>query len=298
MPTHVTNDFLLNRGLFTTPLATFGLLLATLVTPATAQTTDKKQPAANSPWSLSAGLGAARTSEYEGAKKGVSGVVPDFSVSYKLADWGKVTLGGKARGLSWTFIDTDDYSLGLVLQADAGRSDRKDGTLLRPGSKRLAGLGEIKGSVEWGVTGHVLFGVPIYFVLSKGSGDGKATGSNFRIKGHGGTRLEVGLDVPLPVSDAVTLSVSPNLQWADTSYTQTYFGVTAAQAARSGFKPFSAKGGIKSLGLNLGANYTLDKQWSVNAGVSLSTLRGDAAKSPIVQQKNQTSLSASFLYSF
>jgi MipA family protein len=298
LPTHLANHFFSNPAHSTSVFATLMLLSVGAATSATAQTSDKKQAAATSPWSFSAGLGVARSSEYEGAKRAVSGVVPDFNVSYQLAGWGKISLGSKARGLSWTFIDSEDYSLGLVLQGDAGRNDRSDGTLLRPGSKRLAGMGEIRPTTEWGLTGHVLFGAPIYFVLSKGLGDGKITGQNFRINGHGGTRLEVGLDLPLQLSDALTVSVSPNLQWADAEYTQTYFGVTAAQAARTGFRPFKAKGGVKSVGLNLGVGYKLDKQWSVNAGVSLSTLRGDASLSPIVQKKNQSSLSAGFLYDF
>jgi MipA family protein len=274
------------------------LLGAAAITPALAQPVERSATESGSPWTIAVGMGVARATDYEGGKKVVSGIVPDVNISYKLGSLGKISLGSKARGLTWSFIDTENYSLGVVVQGDGGRTDRNNGTLLRPGSKRLAGMGEISPSVELGVTGHFLLGAPIYFVATRGSGDGKPKGSAFKVDGHGGTRVEVGLDIPLQPTDQLTLSLTPNVQWADDKYTQTYFGVTSAQAARSGFRAYTAKGGIKSAGLALGANYKFDKHWSVNSGVSLSSLRGDAAKSPLVQRKNQTNVTAGFAYEF
>ena len=68
---------------------------------------------------------------------------------------------------------------------------------------------------------------------------------------------------------------------------QSYFGVSAEQAANSGLSRYEAKSGIKDIGLGLGLDYTPYRNWSVTGGYGYSRLQGDAADSPIVQQRNQ-----------
>jgi MipA family protein len=296
--THVVRSHPSLRPRITAVTSATMLMLASGMVPVAAQA-QVKQPAENSsPWSLSVGLGVQRAAEYEGAKKTFTGVAPDLNIGYKTKGWGSFAFGSKARGLAWTFFETEPVSLGLLVSGDGGRLDNKDGTVLRPGSKRLAGMGEIKPTVEVGLTGEFMLGVPLYFVLSKGLGDGKVNARNFSVDGHGGTRLELGADIPLQVSPQLTLSVSPSLVVADGKYMQTFFGVTAQQATRSGFQAFAAKRGIKSAGVTLGAKYDFDQHWSANAGVTLTALRGSAAKSPIVQDKSPMSIAAGFAYKF
>ena len=278
----------------TVPVAlSIGLL--SLSSLALAQTVDKKN---SGPWQVSAGLGLVSTPEYEGSKKTVSGIAPDLNVSYKTDGFGTFGIGSKARGVSWTAIDTDAYSLGISLGASSGRIDTKDGTLLRPGSKRLKGMGEIKSAAEIGVFGHVTAGIPLTFAVIKGSGDGKADAKNGSIKGHGGSRIELGAEIPWQISSNIGLSFAPNIVWADKKYNQTYFGVTAAQAAQSGFKTYNAGAGVKSVGVTVGMNYKFDTHWSANVAASFNQLQGDAAKSPLVQKKAQNTLAAGIAYTF
>jgi MipA family protein len=267
-------------------LTVFAALSATIVSfSAAAQTAAKKD---EGPWSVSVGLFATSTPEYEGGKRRVAGVLPDFDISYKTKDWGRFGFGSKSRGASWTIIDKEEYSFGILFSGDTGRSE-KDGTAFRPGSKRLRGLGEIKAAGEVGVFGHVVLGVPLSLQVTRGLGDEKQNSRDLSFKGHRGTRIEFGSEIPFELSDTLTLSVSPSISWADKNYTQTYFGVTRAQSARSGFKEFKADGGIKSLNIGAGLNYKIDKNWSATAGVTFQQLRGSAAKSPITEQKRQAS---------
>jgi MipA family protein len=273
----------------------FAALSACIVSiSAAAQTATKKD---EGPWSVSVGLFAISTPEYEGGKRRVNGVLPDFDISYKTQDWGKFGVGSKSRGVSWTILDKEEYSFGILLGADTGRSE-KEGTAFRPGSKRLRGLGEIKSAGEVGVFGHVVFGVPLSLQVTRGLGDEEPDSKNLSIKGHRGTRIEFGSEIPFKLTDTLTLSVSPSVSWADKNYTQTYFGVTSAQSARSGFKAFKADGGIKSLNIGVGLNYQIDKNWSANAGVTFQQLRGSAAKSPITEQKRQANALLGVSYAF
>ena len=224
-------------------LALLATGLLSLSGQAHAQAGDKKD---SSPWQVSAGFGLVSTPEYEGGKKSVSGIAPDINVSYKTNSFGTFAIGSKARGINWTAIETDAYSFGISLGFDVGRIDTKDGTLFRPGSKRLKGMGEIKSSAEIGVFGQVNAGIPVTLAVTKGLGDDKADAITGSIKGHGGSRIELGAEIPWQISSNLGLSFSPNIVWADKKYNQTYFGVTAAQAARSGFAAYSAGAGLKA----------------------------------------------------
>jgi MipA family protein len=280
-------------------VALYSLLVAgTFSQHAAAQTAPAKSADPKSPWEVSLGAAIASSTEYEGGKKTVSGLVPDFNVRYKSNGYGTFGVGTKSRGISWTAIDTDAYSIGVSIGANTGRKDNADGTLLQPGSKRLKGMGEIKSTADVSIFGHYTVGIPIIMQLTKNTGDGKRDAKDASFKGHGGTEFSLSTDIPVPLTSAISLSISPSLNWADTKYTQTYFGVTSAQSAQSGFKAYNAKGGIKSLGLSLGLNYQIDKHWAANVGVTFSQLQGDAAKSPLVERKGQTSALAGVNYTF
>lgn len=251
-----------------------------------------------SPWNVSLGLFVSSSPEYEGGKKRVTAALPDFNLSYRTQDFGTFGIGSKSRGASWTIIDKEQYSFGIAFGGDAGRTDKKDGTAFKPGSKRLLGLGEIKAAAEFGVFGHVVAGIPISLQIMKGAGDGKPDSNDFSIKGHGGTHAELGTEIPWKLNESLTLSFSSNVSWADKKYTQTYFGVTSAQAARSNFKEYNAKGGVKSVSVGVGLNYQIDRNWSANAGLSYSQLQGSAAKSPIIEKKGQPSAVLGVGYNF
>ncbi len=244
------------------------------------------------------GAAIASSSDYEGGKKTVSGLVPNVNIRYKTDGYGTFGIGGKGLGLSWTAIDTDAYSLGASVGANTGRKDDKDGTLFSSGSKRLKGMGEIKSSADVSIFGHYTMGVPIMVQFTKNTGNGKVDAKDGSFKGHGGTEISLSTEIPIPVTSAITLSISPSLNWADSKYMQTYFGVTAAQSAKSGFKQYKADGGIKSVALSLGANYQFDKNWAANVGVTFSQLQGNAGKSPLVERKGQTSVLAGVSYTF
>jgi MipA family protein len=251
-----------------------------------------------SPWNVSLGLFVTSSPEYEGGKKRVTSALPDFNLSYRTKDFGTFGIGSKSRGASWTIIDKEEYSFGIAIGGDAGRTDKKDGTAFRPGSARLRGLGEIKAAAEFGVFGHVVAGIPISLQIMKGTGDGKPDSNDFSIKGHGGTHAELGTEIPWKLNESLTLSFSSNVSWADKKYTQTYFGVTSAQAARSNFKEYNTKGGVKSVSVGVGLNYQIDKNWSANAGLTYSQLQGNAAKSPIIEKKGQPSALIGVGYTF
>jgi outer membrane protein len=80
------------------------------------------------------------------------------------------------------------------------------------------------------------------------------------------------------------LSIGPRLHLGDSRFTQTYFDVTAADAAASphGITSYSASGAFVSAGAIASAEYRVRPRWSLMGDVGYQRLLGDAAKSPLV----------------
>ncbi len=256
------------------------------------------QAAPEKSWSVQLGISAVSTGEYEGAKRTVTTATPILLASYKTQYWGSVSFDQRARGLAWRFLDREDYAFGVSVGANESRVDNKDGTLFRPGSKRLRGMGEIKAGGEVSVFAEYNYVLPVRIQVTKGLGDKYAEAKGAIFKGHAGVLAEMSAEFSCPVTTQLRVSFTPSVTWADTEYTKTYFGVSTAQASRSGFKAYKASSGVKSGGAELSASYALTKNWTVVASASANQLLGDAADSPIVAKKTQKSFAAGFLYSF
>jgi outer membrane scaffolding protein for murein synthesis (MipA/OmpV family) len=88
------------------------------------------------------------------------------------------------------------------------------------------------------------------------------------------------------------LSLGASLAWADTAYTQRWYGVSSAQAITSGHPTFLAQGGLRGVDLSLGWQRDLNlngQVWATFAGLSWHRHLGDALRSPLTVQQDQWS---------
>ena len=91
------------------------------------------------------------------------------------------------------------------------------------------------------------------------------------------------------ISKAWMLSMGAHTTYADDDYMQTYFGVSAADSARSGLKRYNADGGMKDVGIDLGLNWNFASSWDLRGIASISQLIGDADdSSPVVNEGSET----------
>jgi outer membrane protein len=68
----------------------------------------------------------------------------------------------------------------------------------------------------------------------------------------------------------------------------TYFGVDAGDSARSGLSQYNADSGIKDIGLDLGANWSITQNWSLRGVAEYSLLVGDANDdSPVTDEGSE-----------
>jgi outer membrane scaffolding protein for murein synthesis (MipA/OmpV family) len=84
---------------------------------------------------------------------------------------------------------------------------------------------------------------------------------------------------------AWTFSGGPRIVFANDRYTNAYFSVSPSEAALNGtVTPFTARGGLHSVGLALAATYQWNDAWSTTLYGNYDRLTQDAAKSPITSK--------------
>lgn len=196
---------------------------------------------------------------------------------------------GASYAPSYPGADSHDASPWLILRdggRDTGAAQDRQGLSFAPSlrliGKRdegdhasLAGMGDINRAVELGAGIRYGIGpVTTYGTLRKG------------FDGHDGLAGEVGLRHRLNVSDRLTVWSSLFLGYGDSDYSSTYFGVTSdqANAARPEYSP---GGGFHSATARLEARYAITEDTALLGEVQYGRLVGDAADSPIVQDKDQ-----------
>lgn len=245
-------------------LATITLLSLMLI-PVSALAQDASpSTAAKSDWDVSLGAGAALAPTFEGSDRYHVSPVPLVSITYK----DMITLN--ANGLS-AYWRTGDLRIGAGLTYNPGRSDSKDDSLFGGGDDRLRGMGNIDAAL-----GIKAFASYHLWMTDLSAAVTKYTGDD-----NDGVVVDLGLKVPYKLTDKFTLTPHAGATWANQDYMQTFFGVTAAQAARSGFARYDADAGFKDIRAGVDANYRFDEHWFLNISTDVKQLIGDAADSPI-----------------
>lgn len=89
-----------------------------------------------------------------------------------------------------------------------------------------------------------------------------------------------------------------SMDWADQEVMQANYGVTAAQAARSGRAAYNASAGVRRYGVGALWPHSFTPQWFSTVGVGVYRLGSDAANRPITVKNTTTLVSAGVGYRF
>jgi outer membrane scaffolding protein for murein synthesis (MipA/OmpV family) len=217
-------------------------------------------PPPNTGWSFVVGGGGLLTPDYQGSDDYDVRALPLVSAKYD--EWLTISF---PEGVKAAFVNDGGFKLGVSAGFGFGRDESDNAALV--------GLGDIDSAVELGAFAEYRLG-PVVFGLD----------ARHDVAGaHDGTIARLSARFVLPFS-GVRLGFVPQLTWADDNYTQTYFGISPAQAAASalGYAPYEANGGIKDYGLTAMAMIPLAEDWTLTAMAGVSQLTGDAAESPLV----------------
>lgn len=213
-------------------------------------------------WSLSVTAGAAYGPKYLGSDKNEGGAL--FDLNAEFAD-GLFFVG--LGGIGIAPIRTDTARLSFALAYGGGRDMKDDPNNLR-------GLGDIDSEALLLLNGEYLLG-PVSLGATITGGDTY------------GVTADLSIGTAVPITSRLTLSGGLTGTWASTDHAQTYFGVTAAQAASSGKPVFTADSGFISGGVGLSLDYAINDRTSVTLGIDYQELQGDAARSSISVEDEQ-----------
>ena len=88
------------------------------------------------------------------------------------------------------------------------------------------------------------------------------------------------------------------ITYANTEYTQTYFGVDAAQAGTSGYVSYAPGAGLRDVRANVALSYQLSPKVIFTSAVSAVSLQEDAKRSPLVRDRNTVNAIVGLRYAF
>jgi outer membrane protein len=179
-----------------------------------------------------------------------------------------VSLG--AGGLS-AYWHHDGLRIGAGLTVNGGRKDYRVNGLFEQGDDRLKGLGDIDPAL----------GLRVFATYTLGWIQFDAAVTKLARESNSGLFANAGVSAPHKLSDRLILTPHLTTTWANGNYTETYFGITAAQAADSAFPEFRATAGFMRVAAGVDAAYLVNRHWFVRVGADVTRLTGAAAESPI-----------------
>ncbi|WUR11124.1 MipA/OmpV family protein [[Empedobacter] haloabium] len=214
--------------------------------------------------------GIAGGPRYSGADERVIG--PALAIDYQMANG---FYASTMRGIGYG-RQLGPFDVGAALGYRGERSERdRAGLGGARGSTALHGMGTVKGSAT--AVLHAGYAVLDGLELTMAADLPISHRENGRTLAIGvtGTLFAQG-------ADHVTLALAANL--ADSAYVRTYYGVTAAQATRTGYTPFTPKAGLYEMELGMTWQHRFNERWSVTTMAGLSVLTRDAARSPLARR--------------
>ena len=267
-------------------LATSALLSLLFVsTAALAQGGNGNGPSseAKGDWDVSVGAGVAFVPTFEGSDRYRVAPLPFVKIVYK----DMISLDA-INGLN-AYWQTGGLRLGAGVVYNSGRSDHKDSGMFGGGDDRLKGMGDIDGAV--GFKGFASYRleklVDMSVAVTKFVGDD-----------NDGVVVDLGLKTPIKLTDKLMLFPHMGATWANEDYMETFFGVTAAQASRTGFSRFDADAGFKDIRAGIDVNYKIDEHWLFSVRTDVKRFVGDASKSPISFTNTNVTVATMIGYKF
>ena len=222
------------------------------------------------------GLAVLAGQEYRGSDERRTMAAP--LIEYQ---WANGWFAGSTNGIGYNFSGRQDMQYGMRLTADFGREESR--------SQALRGMGDIDTKAELG--GFFNYSISREISLSTSLRYGSGQDSN-------GLLVDLGMVYSTELSGDLRLGLGVAATLANADYMQSYFGVTAAQAARSGYAVYKPGAGLRDVRGNLALTYRITPKVSATAGLSASMLSGDASDSPMVRQKSATTGLLALTYGF
>jgi outer membrane protein len=232
-------------------------------------------------WKFTLGGGVINEARYPGSRDYFTHGLPVVGVSYGRYFFGGAPGSGAPAGAGAYLVHTEHWAVGVDIGAGVRKPRRASDAPI------LHGWGDIPSTAR----GGMFASYTIDWLSIRGS-------ITDAVSHHEGVLASLAIEAKYHATRSLTLSIGPEITWGNNQYTQTFFGIDAAQSQIAGVAPYQAKSGINTVGGSAGATYMLTDHWSLGAHVSYGRLQGDAANSPVTADKTQRVYGAFFMYRF
>lgn len=175
-----------------------------------------------------------------------------------------------------------------------GSGSRRGKNSILGGSDFLRGMGDIDTRPLVGLAAGYTLGEAVL------SGSWQYTLKDDDKGDNGLATQQIHLNLEMPLFDLAggAVSGSVSTDYGNRGYMQTWYGVSPAQAARTGFAQHKPKAGLVSAGLGMKWSHRAGRNGNWYIAVEGTRLLGDAADSPIVQKANQFGLMTGYTHRF
>jgi outer membrane protein len=215
------------------------------------------------------GLGGAVVPDYQGSKDYMP--APFWAGKLGYNEYYVELRGAQLRANVMPAVLPFGFEFGPALAYRFGRDDVDD--------HRVDDLRDVDGSFAIGAFAKLFTGDLLQQGDELAFGVESLTGVG---KDRDGTTIEFGPSYSFSPWERVRLGFNLSATYASDRYNETYFGIDADNARRSGFSTYEADGGLKDIGFSVNANYQWTEHWGVTGMIGVTQLVGDAADSPIV----------------
>lgn len=275
-------------------VATSVLAQAAPGVPATAQ---RGQPPRPKAWTVGIGIAPLFAPAWQGSRDQALSIFPDVRVNYRDTLFFSVP-----DGLGWNMFNQDGWKIGPLFKFRFGRNEGNGGSpfLISGGSTALRGMGDIAFAGEPGGFAQVAWAANrarLRAEVRQGFG------------GHDGIVADTSIGwsdrIGRPGTGGLWLySVGARATFASSDYTNTYFGVTPAQALATGLPAFRTGDGLVSTGVSASLTKPIGRSGQGGA-ITLFTgydrLADAAADSSLIVERgrrDQFSVGVSYGYRF
>lgn len=238
---------------------------------------------------ISAVLGAVSRlhPQYSGGGGRSTSLRPMFAIRYgrfRIASSGAsavLSFGGEAAvaGASADLLTTDDVKIGIALRVDEGRRSSS--------SNLLAGLPDVRRTVRARVYGAIDL-TPHW--------SANASVTQDLLGRQGGALASIDLGYRDHWSPQTQWSISAGVAAADRRYMRTWFGISEPSAAATGMSAYNPGSGLRDVHAGVGLITAFTPQWIGFTSIGVSSLLGEAAKSPLTRDRAGVSLSVGLGY--
>jgi outer membrane scaffolding protein for murein synthesis (MipA/OmpV family) len=279
---------------------TTGALAGSLVSGTAGAQTPAVNPMPDGSRDMYAGLGVQSGPRYEGAASRKLSALPVLQIEWSNG----IFISGMSAGMHLSRSPTAEYGPLLALQPgrdEAGTSTEVGGvegfqglgpslgqkTLVTTG---LGGMDEIGARLQLGGFYNVYLNPQWRLTSSLLIGAARE---------HDGARFELGVQrLALAAGERHRVSLSAGVGVVNRQYNETYFGVTAAESARSRFRAYQTGGGLQDVHVGARWNWVLSPSWMLTSNLQAKRLLGDARLSPLTERSTNLTVSTALAYRF